>query len=74
MLLFHFKFGDQSKLSFISESNSYLNFNVTSTLFHIEPDYKMIKMNVPGPGNYGVDQNLGIGSNKIGKYYLSNMP
>jgi hypothetical protein len=34
----------------------------------------MIKMNVPGPGNYGVDQNLGIGSNKIGKYYLSNMP
>jgi hypothetical protein len=38
-----------------------------------EPEYKMIKQDLPGPGNYGVDHNLGIGTNKIGKYYLSNM-
>lgn len=43
------------------------------TLNTQEPEYKMIKQDLPGPGNYGVDHNLGIGSNKIGKYYLSNM-
>lgn len=38
---------------------------------YIEPEYHMIKQDLPGPGNYGRD--LGIGINKIGKYYVSNI-
>jgi len=37
-----------------------------------EPESMMIRQNLPGPGNYGVSHGLGI--NKIGKYYVSNMP
>lgn len=42
------------------------------TINHHEPEYHMIKQNLPGPGNYGPDHGLGI--NKVGKYYVSNMP
>jgi len=41
------------------------------TINHREPEYHMIKQDLPGPGNYGRD--LGIGINKIGKYYVSNI-
>lgn len=36
-----------------------------------DPNFHIRKQKLPGPGHYGVNHGLGI--NKIGKYYLSNM-